>query len=389
LGVCVGDIVVIGAGFAGLRLACILGRWRRRLEERQVLFIDAKDTFDHLPLLPDVAGGRLKARHVQEALAPYLARRGVNFTRGEVVRVDTDAKEVLLADGRAVGYACLVIACGTVTNFYGRADVEREALTCDTAQDAAALWEMVSAHPGKKFLVVGAGYTGVEIASHLAVALRRRNKKASVMLVEQADEILAALPEWMQDYCRVNLSRLKVAMYPACSVEEAGAGRVKLSNGISVSDAVLIWTAGVRPPAFVAALPYKKDGRGRLVVDAGMRCAEDCFAVGDAASFEHRGRPLRMAVQFALTQADVAAANAVRACLGRGRLKKFRPLDLGYIVPMANGRACGRVAGVRMAGLFAWVLHHVMCLYRSVSSRMRLGMIRDGVTNNGILRRWH
>ena len=384
-----GDIVVIGAGFAGLRLARLLGRWRRRLEGRQALFIDTKHTFDYLPVLPDVAGGRLRPRHVRADLAPYLARLGVNFTQGEVVRVDTDAKEVLLADGRAIGYAVLVIACGAVTDFHGRADVATEALKIDTADDAAAVRDACQAYPGKKFVVIGGGTTGVETASHLAVSLRRRTNKAAVMLVEQADEILGALPEWMQDYCRVNLSRLKVVMYPASSLAEVSAGRVKLSNGISVNDAVLIWTAGVRPPAFVETLPYKKDGQGRLVVDAGMRCAEDCFAVGGAASFEHRGRPLRMAVSFAVAQADVAAQNVVRACLGRGRPKKFRPFDWGYLVPMANGRACGRVAGVRAAGRVAWCLYRVMCLYGSVSWRMRWGIFRDGVTDNVILRRWH
>jgi len=385
----VGDIVVIGAGFAGLRLARLLGRWRRRLEGRQVLFIDAKDTFDHVPVLPDIVSGRFKARSCQEKLGPYLARRGVNFTRGEVVRVDTGAKEVFLADGRTIGYAYLVIACGSKTAFYGLTDAEREALTCDTGREAAALGELLAAYPDKKFVVVGGGYTGVEIASHLAVALRRRKKKVPVVLVEQAEEILAALPEWMQDYGRVNMSRLRVAVYPGCTVAQAGGGRVKLSNGIAVEDAVLIWAAGVRPPAFVEALPYRKDGRGRLVVDPELRCAEDCFAVGDAASFKHGGRPLRMAVQFALAQADVAAANVVRACQGRERLRQYRPLDLGYIVPMANGRACGRVAGVRVAGPFAWSLHYLMCLYRSVSCRMGLGMFRDIVTDNGILRRWH
>ena len=383
-----GDIVVIGAGFAGLRLARLLGRWRRRLEGRQVLFVDSKDTFDYLPVLPDVAGGRLRPQRACEDLASYLARQGVNFTRGEVVRVDTDAKEVALADGRVLGYAYLVVACGAMTDFQGRSDVSVRALKLDTVDDAAAVRAACLAHPQKKIVVVGGGYTGVELASHLAVCLRRcRIKKAAVMLVEQAEEILPALPEWMRDYCRVNLSRLKVTMYPACTLAEAGPGRVRLSNGISVQDAALVWTAGVRPPAFVATLPYKKDASGRLVVDGGMRCAEDCFAVGDAASFEHRGRPLRMAVPFAIAQADVAAANVVRACLGRGRPKRFRPWERGYLVPMANGRACGKVVGVRAAGRFAWCLHYFMCLYRSVSWRMRLGIFWDGVRDAVMLKR--
>lgn len=389
VGVFVGDIVVIGAGLAGLRLARLLGRGRRRLEGRQVLFIDAKATFDYLPVLPDVAGGRFDRRHATTDLARYLERLGVNFTRGEVDRVDTQAKEIHLSDGRIIGYAYLVIACGSVTDLGGLAEGGKKVLTLDTAEGAAALFDAVKAQPQKNFVVVGGGYTGVETASNLAVYLRRRRvKKAAVIIVEQADEILSALPEWMQDYCRVNLSRLKVVMYPGSSVVEAGAGRVKLSNGITVNDAVLIWAAGVRTPAFVSTLPYKKDGPGRLVVDAGMRCAEDCFAVGDAASFGRKGRPLRMAVPFAIAQADVAAANVVRACLGRKRSRAFCPLDKGYLVPMANRQACGKVAGLRVWGRPAWTLHYLMCLAYGVSWRMRLGMLRDLLTDNALLSRW-
>ncbi|MGE5280174.1 MAG: NAD(P)/FAD-dependent oxidoreductase [Deltaproteobacteria bacterium] len=385
-----GDVVVIGAGLAGLRLAGALGRARKRFEGRQIFVVDAKATCDYLPLLPDVAGGRLNERHVVAPLAPYLARLGVNFSQGKVVRVDTDAKEVVFADGRTLGYGLLVIACGTQTDFYGLTEIEAVALKCDTALEAAAIRDVVRQHPGKKFVVAGGGYTGVEIASHLAFALRRRGtRKSGVFLVERAEEIVFALPPDIQDYCRVNLSRLRVTIHTECTVTQAAGGRVRLSNGITVEDAVLIWTAGVRPPDFVAALPYKKDGRGRLVVDRQMRCADDCLAVGDAASLEHKGRPLRMAVQFALAEADAAASHIVRACAGRGRSRKIRLFDWGYFVPMANGRACGRFLGVRLPARLGSFLHYFTCFLRAVSWRMRLGMLKDLMTDNVLLRRWH
>jgi len=384
----VGDIVVIGAGLSGLRLARTLGRWRKRFEGRQVLFIDAKRTFDYLPILPDVAGGRLRESSARIGLAPFLERRGVNFTQGTVDRVDTQAREVVLAGDRVIGYETLVIACGSVTDFYGNADIEKQSRKLDSVCDAAAILNIVRSHPKKKFVVAGGGPTGIEIASNLALCLRRRGAgKDAVIVVERADDILGGLPEKIQDACRVNLSRLRVVVHTGCSIAEVGPERVSLTNGITFKDAVLIWAAGVRPSDFVKTLPYKKDGRGRLIVDAGMRCAEDCFAVGDAASFEHKGRPLRMAVQFAVAQADVAAVNVVRACLGRRRVKKFRPFDWGTLVPMANGQAYGVIVGLQVSGRPAWLLHYVMCMVWAVSGRMRLGILRGLITNNVLLRR--
>ncbi len=379
-----GDIVIIGAGFAGLEAARVLSKNRARLLGRRVIVIDAKKTFDFLPILPDVTGGRIRQESAVMELADHLERIHVNFEAGEVVRVDTDTREVFLKSGGILTFEFLIVACGSVTNFYGMDDIQRRSLKLDSAQDAVAIQNVIATYPGKKILVIGGGYTGVEIASNLALLFRhKRVKKYSISIVEKGEDILGSLPQWMKDYCRVNLCGLHVNIHLECSLKEATDQRVKLSNGIEFEDYLLVWAAGVVTPAFVRELKFEKDRQGRLIVDEHMRFGEGCFAVGDAAAFKHKGAALRMSVQFSIVEAGVAAKNVLRLIRGEKSLARYRPCDLGLLVPMANKKACGKVLFIKVSGFAAWVLHYVMCIYRSLSFRNRLGIFCDAFLKIG------
>jgi NADH dehydrogenase FAD-containing subunit len=95
---------------------------------------------------------------------------------------------------------------------------------------------------------------------------------------------------------------------------------------------------------------------------------------GDAAYFSYKGGALRMAIQFALSQGVVAAENIARS-IGNLPLTKYAPHDLGYIVPMANNRSCGRALGVNIKGTLGMFLHYFFCVYRSYGFGNRLGII--------------
>ena len=86
-----------------------------------------------------------------------------------------------------------------------------------------------------------------------------------------------------------------------------------------------------------------------------------------------------MAVQFSITEGDRAAVNIIRSIKNLS-LKKFKPLDLGYIIPMANNRSCGRVFGLNVKGIFSTLLHFVMCIYRSQGLKNKLGFINNLLT---------
>jgi NADH dehydrogenase len=373
-----GDIVIVGGGFAGLEAARALSNKRSKLGARRIIVIDAKETFDFLPVLPDVCGSFVPKGHVTLDLREYLEKLKVNFENDEVVKIDTDRREVFLKNGGILSFEFLIVSCGTVTNFYGDTEAERRALKLDTADDALVLLNTVTTYPSKKILIVGGGYTGVEIASSLAAFLRKRRiKKYSVNIIEKAEDILGPLPQWVKDYCRINLCALRVNIYADSSIKGLTDGRAKLSCGTEFEDYLLVWAAGVWTPRFVRDMKFEKDGQGRLAVDRSLNFFDRCFAIGDAACFKYKGRTLRMAVQFSIAEADVAAKNILRIIAGKKRLAKYRPMDYGLLVPMANKKACGKILFFNVRGILGWFLHYAMCIYRSISANNKFGIFGD------------
>lgn len=373
-----GDILIVGGGFAGLETARLLSRKRARLGHRRIFLVDRRKTSDFLPLLPDLAAGRVSRDSVTLDLERYLEKIGINFELGEVERIDPDKREVFLKEKKLLGYEFLVLACGSETNFFGLKEVQERAFKIDSAQDALLLGKAISAYPEKEILVVGAGYTGLEIATSLVYRLRRQGaRKHRVSVIERDEEILKMMPRWIQDYGRMNLCAMRINLYTGCSVRSVTEDLVKLSNGLEFRDCLLVWTAGVTTPLLVQNLPFRRDKQGRLLVDSRLSLREDHFAIGDVASFEDRGRTVRMAVQFALAQAGVVAENIARICCQQKRLKRFKPGDLGYLLPLANRRASGKILFFRAWGFGAWMMHYALCLWRSWTWKNRWGIVRD------------
>lgn len=373
-----GDILIIGAGFAGLEAARFFARNRLKIGSRQVILVDAKPSFDFLPVLPDVAGGRIDAKNAVIDLSSYLRRLKINFQQDEVVRVDIQEKEVFLKSGRSLSYEFLLLTPGSVTNYYGFKELEGKAFELKTVNDALRLKKALEDDRAKSVLVAGGGYTGVEIAANLAFLLRRRGvKRPDIHIVEKGEDIVSSLPLWIQDYCRISLCAYRVSMHCSSFIKEVTSEHVKLSNGVEFKNYLLVWTAGVASPAFTGSIDVKKDTQGRFIVDEYMGIDRSgnrgCYAAGDLANFKYKGRPLRMAVQFSIAQGRLAAKNITRSIAGK-KLLCYRPRDLGFLVPLSNGKACGKVLFFRMFGFLGWVLHYGMCIWRSLSFKNRFGL---------------
>jgi len=103
--------------------------------------------------------------------------------------------------------------------------------------------------------------------------------------------------------------------------------------------------------------------QGRVRVDPCLRWRENCFAAGDAGAYVRGAHPLRMSVQFAITQGEAAAGNIFRQIHGQP-LRPYRPFDPGYIVPMANNHSCGLILGAPLTGRLPTLLHYALCAYR-------------------------
>ncbi|MDD5677025.1 MAG: FAD-dependent oxidoreductase [Kiritimatiellae bacterium] len=372
-------LVIMGGGFGGLSAARYLSRYR---DEVAVTVIDRKNTSDFLPLLPDVVGGRLPSSAVSVNLHDVARRLGFAFVRAEVRRIDP-SRRCVLGEGREVPYDALIMAAGSEPNYFGNQAARQAALPLNTARDAGLLAQKLQEGRFKTCVIIGGGYTGVEIATHVWRRLRAAREAKAIVIVEAASSILGALPDWMKRYTLKTLDTLQIAHFENCRLAGIDNGGVRLSNGRVFNPALLVWAAGVQAPACVRSSPFARGAQERIRVDAFLRARDDVFVIGDAAAVMARGHPLRMSVQFAIAQGACAAANALRHLRG-ARLRPYRPLDPGFVLPMAHGRSCGTVLGVRVRGRLPTFLHYGMCAWRLPGLAQKIKMCKLAVQSERV-----
>lgn len=364
-------VIIIGAGFSGLSAANRLCRAGLGLE---VTLIDKKETSDFLPMLPDCLGRGINPKFLSCKAATVAGYFKCKFIREEVTAINLARKEVVTAPGNLY-YDYLVIACGSETNFYGNENIRNNAYKLDSAQDARVLLDALGHKDFDSYIISGGGYTGIEVAANLRIFLNKAKKDNPIMIVERASEILGPLPEWMKKHVVINLKKLNIDVFTNSAIEKIEDSRVYLSQGRAFERALVIWAAGVKTAKCIQDLSIEKNPQGRVKVDEFLKLNESCFVAGDAANFSNPGGPLRMAVQFAIFEGGCAALNIINSIKGKA-LREYHPVDLGYIIPMANNRSCGRVLGINLKGLVPTMFHFVMCIYRSYGLRNKIGIIR-------------
>jgi NADH dehydrogenase len=390
-------VVVVGAGFAGFHAARRLSKRLGRVAEITVL--NPTDYFLYLPLLPQVTGGLLEPRQVTVALADNLP--GVRVVLGEATAVDPAARQVEYRDpeGRTgrLSYDRLLLAAGSVTKLLpipGVADnahgfrglpealylrdhvirqVEMAADTTDATERQARL----------TFVVVGAGYTGTEVAAHgqlLATQVAARHRallgtRPRWLLLDQGDRILAHLNERLSRTAAATLRERGVDVRTGTSVTEATHDGVRLNDGSHVASRTLVWCVGVRPDPLVDGTGLATE-QGRLVVDAWLRVPShpEIYACGDAAAvpdLTHPGSLSPMSAQHAQRQGRTAAEN-IAASFGRGRPSRYRHASLGFVVALGGIRAAANPLGVPLTGLSAAAVTRGYHLAALPANRLRV-----------------
>lgn len=368
-------IVVVGAGFAGYYAARRLSRGRA-----DVTVVNPADYFVYLPLLPEVASGIVDPRGVTVPLATTLP--GVRLVLGEVDRVDLDARAVryLDSDGRqaTLAYDRLVLAPGSVNKLLPIPGVSEYAHGFRSVAEALYLRDHLIGEVEKAdtvddpaernarctFVVVGAGYTGTEVAAQGQLLTRQvarhrarlADQPLRWLLLDLADRLLPELDPRLSATADRTLRRRGVEIHTGTSVEEATRDGVRLSNGEFVPTHSLIWCVGVRPDRLVEALGLATE-KGRLVVDEFLRVPghPEVYACGDAAAvpdLTRSGELTPMTAQHAQRQGKHAAAN-VAASFGEGRSRPYRHHDLGFVVDLGGFAAAANPVGVPLGGPLA------------------------------------
>lgn len=370
-------IVVVGGGFAGFHAARTLCRMARGAAD--ICLVNPNDYFLYMPLLPEVATGRLEPRRISIPLRGTLP--GVRLLLGQADSIDLDNRRVDWTDAEDnvhhTGYDRLVLSVGSVNKLlpvpgiaehahgfrglpealYMRDHITRQLELAEITDDPR------ERNARRTFVVVGAGYTGTEVAAHgrlftdqLSRQRRRTGPRPSWLLLDIAPRVLPELDQRLSRAARRVLDARGVEVRTGTSVREAVAGGVHLTDGEFVPTRTLIWCVGVRPDPLVADLGLDTD-HGRLRVDEFLNVPghPEVFACGDAAAVPDCTRPGQatpMTAQHAVRQGRLAAHNVAASC-GQGQRLPYHYRDRGFAVDLGGAQAAADPYGVPLSGPFA------------------------------------
>ena len=392
-----GRVVIVGAGFAGFNAARELSRLAGTTTE--IVVINSTDYFLYLPLLPQVTGGLVEPGHVRVSLLHRL--RKTRFVLGTVKHVDSRHKTVSWEgpEGAAgqCGYDRLILTAGSVNKLLPIPGVADYAHGFRSVAEAAYLRDhvirqlelaAVAADPAERsarctFVVVGAGYTGTEVAAQgqlLTTRLARQlpglsGQEIRWLLLDLAPRVLDGLDPRLSKTTERVLRRRGVEVLTRVSIATAGDGYVQLTTGDKVATRSLIWCVGVRPDPLMEGLDLATN-KGRLVVDEYMAVpgAEGVYACGDCAAVPDLTRPGQvcgMTAQHAERQGKRVARN-VAASLGKGTARPYKHRDLGFVVDLGGLSAAANPLHVPLSGLPANLVTRGYHLTAMAGNRMRV-----------------
>jgi NADH dehydrogenase len=386
-------VVIVGAGFGGLTCARRLAKNR----DYDVTIIDRNPYQVFAPLLYQVATGGLPEDDI--AYSVRAAVPGARFRRGDVVRINPDAKTVRLADGTVIQFDDLVLAVGSTGTTFGIPGVAENALQMKTIQEARAIrhrllqtYEDVEtgrlAKESLGVVVVGGGPTGVELSGAVAELQRAMRHEfpdihasATVTLVEAGPRLLPSFSEKSSDHARHELEHLGVTVKLATAVDRMYPGDVHLTSGEVLTAGTIIWAAGVAAPEHWKHLGAT-DRSNRLEVSETLRLSESIWVVGDIARLAGAdGRPMPMVASVAMQMGRYVARAIVDRDAGR-ELKPFTYKDKGQMATIGRRRAVAELpSGVKFHGAPAWFSWLGLHVFYLAGGRQRVSVIADWFWN--------
>jgi len=398
-------IVILGGGFGGVYAALEMEKTLARDPNVQITLVNRENFFLFTPMLHEVAASDLDITHIVNPVRKLFRR--IDFFDGDLKTIDLVKRQITVSHGVGVSHEHqldfdhLVIALGSITNFFGLPGLEEHALTMKTLGDAIHLRNRLIQNleeadfeccpPARKhlltFVVAGGGFAGTETVASINDFLREairfyphlREDMLRMVLVHPGDVILPELVESLGRYAQKKLRDRNIDVRVNTRVAGFSGDEVTLNDGIRITSSTLIWTAGTSPNPLLNMLPCAKE-RGRLLVDEYLQLKEwpGVWALGDCALVPDltTGKYCPPTAQHALREGKVVANNIAAEIYG-GRKRPFRFSTIGQLASIGRRTGVARVFGVNFSGFAAWWLWRTIYLSKLPRFEKKLRVALD------------
>jgi len=410
-------IVILGGGFAGVECARQLESQFKDNFEIELTMVSEDNFLLFTPMLPQVASGMIETRHIVLPIRTICKK--TKFYENRIKNIDPYGKLVTLwgtGDKRSISihYDFLVIALGSETNFFGMSDVEKNAYTMKTLNDAVVLRNRVidmleqaenETDPILRksflnFVVVGGGFAGIETAGELMDLLldaRKyyptiHKKDLKVIVLEALRMILPGFNQELADFAQEKMIergidiRLKTAVtsfdgneVTTKTVDPTPKDPIDDSVVDSIRTKTLIWTAGVTPVNTIKRSMFKTD-KGKLIINDFLEVSDfpGVFAIGDCALFldPETQRPFPPTAQIAEAQAKVAAKNLI-SLIKNSEKEKFVYHSKGQMAIIGKRSGIATFLGMNISGFWAWLIWRNVYLSKITTFDKKIRVLLD------------
>lgn len=410
-------ILILGGGFAGVECTRRLESYFKHDHQVELTLVSEDNFLLFTPMLPQVASGMIETRHIIIPIRTICKK--TTFYESKVKNIDPYGKRVTLYGTRekrgiSLEYDYLVVALGSQTNFFGNRNIEAYAYTMKTLNDAVVLRnrviDMLEQAENEKdpilrrsmltFVIVGAGFAGVETAGEIHDFLLDAKKHypnisegdIQVIILEALGEVLPGFSPKLAKFAEDKLIQrgIEIMLHTAVqnfdgseviikNVETTTKTPIKRTEIKAIQTKTLIWTAGVTPVDTIKNSLFKTD-RGRIIVNEFLQVPQfpEVYAIGDCSLTidPQTNKPYPPTAQNAEAEAKIAAYNLYAELNGKQKMKiNYQPK--GQMAIIGKRTAIAQVYGLNIHGILAWWLWRTVYLRKIPKFNKRLRILLD------------
>lgn len=397
-------IVILGAGVAGAQVIKHVHNSFHHDQDVSLTVIDRNNYSAFVPMLHEAATGSVQMHDLTYPIRQIIQCCLEHFHQANVEAIDLEQRIIKTSQGE-VYYDYLVVALGADNNFFNVPGAAEHCLTLKTMQDAVrlrnhlidAFEEVAKLHKQDlqrkaklNFVIVGAGYTGVEIAGQLADLFKKEFRdfypeihasEPKITIVQAVDRILPIFKEKNSRKAHYRLEKLGVEILTNTKVTSVTSEGVCLDNGRVIPSHSVIWASGIKARGsqfFSEEMLHKS----RVKVKSTLQLFDhpEVFVLGDLAAVMEGNGPHPQTAQVAFEQAKVVGENMTNL-INYEPLKAFHYKHKGDLVVVGNNWAIAEIKGIAFTGFPAWWLRRIIYLQGLFSWSDRIRTIFDWIMN--------